>query len=96
MDADPTNLDLRVVTYEVAARPTRTPRMTLYVSLTKEHGLYVERDKEESDLVVEFSVCRQLGHTDVIGPVPDEWSTRSEPRSSSAGSSSATTHPTRS
>ena len=47
--------------------------MTLYVSLTKDHGLYVERDKDEFDLVVEFSVCRQLGHTDVIGPVPDEW-----------------------
>jgi hypothetical protein len=70
---EPTNLDLRVVTYEVAARPTRAPRMTLYVSLTQAHGLYVERDKDEFDLVVEFSVCRQLGHIDVIGPVPDEW-----------------------
>ena len=70
---EPTNLDLRVVTYEVAARPTRAPRMTLYVSLTKDHGLYVERDKDEFDLVVDFSVCRQLGHTDVIGPVLDEW-----------------------
>src|SRR5215208_1791301 len=40
---------------------------------TDEHGLYVERDKDESDLVIEFSVCRQLGHTDVIGIVPHEW-----------------------
>jgi hypothetical protein len=33
----------------------------------------VKRDTEEADLVVEFSVCRQLGRSDVIGPVPDEW-----------------------
>lgn len=70
---EPMNLDLRVVTSDVAARPTREPHMTLYLSLTVEHGLHVERDKDESDLVVEFSVCRQLGHTDVIGTVPDEW-----------------------
>ncbi|HEX4527252.1 MAG TPA: nucleotidyltransferase domain-containing protein [Gaiellaceae bacterium] len=70
---DPTNLDLRVVTYAAAARPTKTPHMTLYVSLTDEHGLYVEQNRDEPDLVIEFSVCRQLGHTDVIGPVPDEW-----------------------
>ena len=33
----------------------------------------VERYIDEPDLVVEFSVCRQLGHTELIGPVPDEW-----------------------
>jgi hypothetical protein len=69
----PISLDLRVITYAVAAAPTRAPHMALYISLTQEHGLYVERDHDEPDLVVELSVCRQLGHTDVIGPVPDEW-----------------------
>ena len=64
---DPTNLDLRVVTYAVAATPTRAPHMALYVSLTAEHGLYVECERDEPDLVIEFSVCRQLGHTGVIG-----------------------------
>jgi len=71
--AEPMNLDLRVVTRSSAARPTRAPHMALYISLTEEHGLYVERDKDEPDLVIEFSVCRQLGHTDVIGIVPHEW-----------------------
>jgi hypothetical protein len=33
----------------------------------------VERDAEDADLVVEFPVCRQLGRSDVIGPLPDEW-----------------------
>jgi hypothetical protein len=33
----------------------------------------VERDTEDPNLVVEFSVCRQLGYGDVIGPVPVEW-----------------------
>lgn len=70
---EPIDVDLRVVTYDVAARPTRTPHMTLHLSLTGENGLRVEQEKDEFDLVVEFSVCRQLGHTQVIGPVPDEW-----------------------
>ena len=69
---DPMNLDLRVVAYEVAATPSRTPRMRLYVGV-HDGGWEVERDIEEPDLVVEFSVCRQLGHTGLIGPVPDEW-----------------------
>ena len=67
------NLDVRVVSYAVAAAPTSAPHMTLYLSLTEEHGLHVERDVEEADLVIELSVCRQLGHTDLIGPVPDDW-----------------------
>ena len=53
---DPMNLDLRVVAYEVAAAPTRTPRMRLYVGV--HNGQWqVERDIDEPDLVVEFSVC---------------------------------------
>ena len=64
--------DLRVVRYAVAARPRRTPHLVLGIS---DYGdrFEVERDTEEADLVVEFSVCRQLGRSDVIGPVPDEW-----------------------
>ena len=68
----PTNLDLRVVTYNVAATPTPIPRMHLYVGV--HNGQWeIERDVDEPDLVVEFSVCRQLGHAELIGPVPDEW-----------------------
>ena len=69
---DPTAFDLRLVAYEVAAAPTRTPRMRLYVGV--HNGQWeIERDIAEPDLVVEFSVCRQLGHTELIGAVPDEW-----------------------
>jgi hypothetical protein len=68
-----TNVDVRVVTYAVAAKPTRAPHMGLYISLTEEHGVYVEPGRREPDLVIDLSVCRQLGHTDLIGPVPDEW-----------------------
>jgi predicted nucleotidyltransferase len=68
----PTNLDLRVVAYDVAAAPTRRPRMRLYVGV--HNGRWeVECEIDEPDLVVEFSVCRQLGHTELIGPVPDDW-----------------------
>jgi aminoglycoside adenylyltransferase-like protein len=44
----------------------------LYVG-AHEGEFEIERETNEPDLVVEFSLCRQLGHTDVIGPVPDEW-----------------------
>jgi hypothetical protein len=66
------NFDLRVVRYAVATAPSPNPRMTLYIGA---HGteFEIEREADEPDLVVEFSVCRQLGHSDVIGPVPDEW-----------------------
>lgn len=66
------NLDLRVVAHHVAAKPTRAPRMRLYAGVHDGHW-EIERDIDEPDLVVEFSVCRQLGHTQLIGPVPDEW-----------------------
>jgi hypothetical protein len=69
---EPGEFDLRVVRYAVAARPRRRPHLALGIS---DYGdrFEVERDIEEADLVVEFSVCRQLGRSDVIGPVPDEW-----------------------
>jgi predicted nucleotidyltransferase len=69
---EPGEFDLRVVRYAVAARPRRRPHLALGIS---DYGdrFEVERDIEEADLVVEFSVCRQLGRSDVIGPVPAEW-----------------------
>jgi predicted nucleotidyltransferase len=69
---EPGEFDLRVVRYAVAARPRRRPHLALGIS---DYGdrFEVERDIEEAELVVEFSVCRQLGRSDVIGPVPDEW-----------------------
>jgi hypothetical protein len=69
---EPGNFDLRVVRYAVAAAPTRRPHIALSLAA---HGdaVEVEREKEEADLVIEFSLCRQLGRSDVIGPVPDEW-----------------------
>jgi len=64
--------DLRVVRYAVAARPTRRPHLVLGIS---DYGdrFEVTRDTEDDDLVIEFSVCRQLGRSDVIGSVPDQW-----------------------
>ncbi len=69
---EPGEFDLRVVRYAVAARPRRRPHLALGIS---DYGdrFEVKLDTEEADLVVEFSVCRQLGRSDVIGPVPDEW-----------------------
>ena len=57
---EPGEFDLRVVRYAVAARPRRRPQLALGIS---DYGdrFEVERDTEEADLVVEFSVCRQLG-----------------------------------
>jgi Nucleotidyltransferase domain len=65
--------DLRVVRYAEAAQPTRSPQLRLGISNYGDDRIEVERDTEEPDLIVWFSVCRQLGHTDAIGPVPDEW-----------------------
>ena len=64
--------DLRVVRYDVAARPSRRPRLTLAISDFGDRFVVV-RDAEEPELLVEFSLCRQLGYIGVVGPVPDEW-----------------------
>jgi hypothetical protein len=64
--------DVRVVRYAVAARPTRRPQLALGISAYAD-GIEVTRDTEEPDLVVWFSVLRQLGRSDLIGLVPDEW-----------------------
>jgi predicted nucleotidyltransferase len=70
---EPGEFDLRVVPYATAAQPSRRPQLTLGISNYGDDRIEVERDTEEPDLVVWFSVCRQLGHADVIGAVPDEW-----------------------
>ena len=67
LSQEPGEFDLRVVRYAVAARPRRRPHLALGIS---DYGdrFEVERDTEEADLVVEFSMCRQLGRSDLIGP----------------------------
>jgi hypothetical protein len=69
---DAEEFDLRVVRYAVAAQPTRRPHVALGISAYAD-GLKVTQDTEDEDLVVWFSLCRQLGRSDVVGPVPDEW-----------------------
>jgi hypothetical protein len=64
--------DLRVVRYAVAARPTRRPHLALGISAYAD-GLKVTQDTDDEELVVWFSLCRQLGRSDVVGPVPDAW-----------------------
>ena len=82
----PAPADVRVVTREVAADPTPTPPMELYIRLAKPGTDTVEveaRHPGERDLVVELSVCRIHGLSlagaapvDVIGDVPDGWVVR--------------------
>jgi hypothetical protein len=69
---DGEEFDLRVVRYAVAAQPARVPHLALGISAYAD-GLKVTEDTEDEELVVWFSLCRQLGRSDVIGPVPDEW-----------------------
>jgi hypothetical protein len=69
---DTEEFDLRVVRYAVAARPTRRPHLALGISAYAD-GLEVTQNAEDEDLVVWFSLCRQLGRSDVVGPVPDAW-----------------------
>jgi len=69
---EPGEFDVRVVRYGVAARPTRRPQLVLGISAYAD-GIKVTRHTEDADLVVWFSVCRQLGRSEVIGPIPDEW-----------------------
>ena len=69
---EPCEFDLRVTRYAVAAAPTRRPQLALGISAYADR-IEVTRETEEPELVVEFSICRQLGRSEVIGPVPDEW-----------------------
>jgi Nucleotidyltransferase domain/Aminoglycoside adenylyltransferase, C-terminal domain len=69
---EPGEFDVRIVRYAVAAQPTRRPHLALGISAYAD-GLKVTHDTEDADLVVWFSLCRQLGRSDVVGPVPDAW-----------------------
>jgi hypothetical protein len=74
-------VDLRVVTRQVAARPTPAPPMEAYLELVPGSGMQVERRHPgERDLVVEFSICRAHGRglvgampAELIGQVPTSW-----------------------
>jgi predicted nucleotidyltransferase len=71
-DRDPTIVDLDLVRYETARRPTREPQLELYLRLDRENGDSVVDDRPARDLIVVFSLCNQLGYPDV-GHVPPEW-----------------------
>ena len=67
------NLDLRVVRYAVAAEPTRALRWHSPCQSPPSTASASSETGTSPTSVIEFSVCRQLGHSDVIGAVPNEW-----------------------
>ena len=77
-------LDLQIVTRAVAASPTASSPMELYVGRHDDEPDEAEtRVSAEPDLVVELRAARAHGRSlagqdprDVIGPIPDEWITR--------------------
>jgi Aminoglycoside adenylyltransferase, C-terminal domain/Nucleotidyltransferase domain len=79
----PGPVDLRLVTWQVAASPTPAPPMEAYLRLTAGSGVRLEearRHPGERDLAVELSVCRAHGRSllgaapaELIGEVPDRW-----------------------
>jgi predicted nucleotidyltransferase len=77
----PARVDLRFVTRKVAAAPTPSPPMELYIVMDPASGIEVETNHAgERDLVVELSMCRADGisllgppPSSLIGEVPDEW-----------------------
>jgi hypothetical protein len=78
----PGPVHLRVVTRQVAARPTPAPPLEAYLRLTPGYGVRVEerRHPGERDLAVELSVCRVHGRSllgatpaELIGQVPARW-----------------------
>jgi len=74
-------LDYRVVRRAVAASPTRSPAMELYVGCHGDWAPEIEsRVAGEPDLVAELSMARAFGRTlvgdearSVVGAVPDKW-----------------------
>ena len=75
-------LDYRVVTADVARQPTLSPMVDLYVGVHSEDPSRVEfiDSEPESDLVIEFSICREHGRSlvgpkpsDLIGTVQPDW-----------------------
>jgi hypothetical protein len=81
--APPAPADVRVVTRNVAASPTRAPEMEVAIEITpgKDTPFKVERGHPgERDLVIEFSLCRAIGRSlagsapaSLIGDVPPAW-----------------------
>jgi hypothetical protein len=78
----PGPVDLRLVTWQVAASPIPAPPLEAYLRLTSTSGVRLEerRHPGERDLVVELSVCRAHGRSllgaapaELIGEVPDRW-----------------------
>jgi hypothetical protein len=78
----PGPVDLRLVTGQVAARPTPAPPMEAYLRLTPGSGVRLEerRHPGERDLAVELSVCRAHGRSllgaapaELLGEVPARW-----------------------
>jgi hypothetical protein len=79
VEATPEESDIRVVTRAVAASPTPSPAMELYVALLGDR-LEIQRRVEEPDLVPEFAIARESGlalvgepASNVIGAVRAEW-----------------------
>ena len=79
VEAGPEEADVRVVTRAVAAAPTPSPAMELYVGLLLK-GLEVERRVDEPDLVPEFAHARASGlallgepPSALIGDIPRKW-----------------------
>ena len=79
--AEAAGIDLRVVTSSVAATPTESPAMELYVGVHHDQPPeLLRRIDGERDLVAELSMVRADGRslvgpepTAVVGAVPDEW-----------------------
>jgi hypothetical protein len=77
--AAPARADLRLVSRESAAAPTRMPLLEGAFAITPGRPVEVTGRTAERDLVVELSVCREHGRallgpapTEVVGRVPDE------------------------
>jgi hypothetical protein len=67
----PAPVDLRVVTRGVATTPTETPPLDLYVRLKAPAPPAIEIRRQEPDLLVELSICREHGHA-LLGPAPPQ------------------------
>lgn len=65
----PSDFDLRIVSKQTAARPTRAPMLEFYVERHGSATLEMGSRSPEPDLLVEFSVVRRHGRV-IVGPSP--------------------------